>query len=399
VGVKLTERIIDSLTCPPGRRDRLVADDVQQGLYIRVTSTGSKSYLAKYTLHGKTTKLPLGSRAALSLRAARSAAATVMGARAIGVDTAAVRKEQAALARVSAERERLTLGVLVTAWKQLHLAQRRGSYSDEAVRALRHSFAAHWGKPAESLDRRNVVAALDALQKAGHPAMASRTGAYGRALFQWALKRGALLANPFSSLPAIGPSVKRTRVLSDAELVAVWQAAVAMPPPFGRIVRLLALTGQRKSEVGEMPWSELSEDLWVWTIEPERTKNGARHVVPLSEPAAAILREMPRVEALVLPGDRRGSPFSGWSKAKARLDGLSGVTDWRLHDLRRTVATGMQRLGIRLEVTESALNHISGSRAGIVGVYQTHDYADEKREALNSWAQHIMDIVGRPQSD
>ena len=82
-----------------------------------------------------------------------------------------------------------------------------------------------------------------------------------------------------------------------------------------------------------------------------------------------------------------------WISAK-RLDELSGVTDWRLHDLRRTVATGMQRLGTRLEVTESALNHISGSKAGIVGVYQTHDYADEKREALNSWAQHVMDIVG-----
>jgi integrase len=100
-----------------------------------------------------------------------------------------------------------------------------------------------------------------------------------------------------------------------------------------------------------------------------------------------------RVEALALPGARRGSPFSGWSKAKAQLDELSGVTDWRLHDLRRTVATGLQRLGIRLEVTEAVLNHVSGSRAGIVGVYQTHDYASEKREALSSWARHMMDIV------
>ena len=173
------------------------------------------------------------------------------------------------MARASAERDRLTLGALVTAWKQLHLTERRASYSHEAVRALRHGFAGHWGKPAESLERRDVVAALDALQKAGHRAMASRTGAYGRAAFQWALKRGALLANPFSSLPAIGASAKRTRVLSDAELAAVWKAAEAMPSPFGRIVRLLALTGQRKAEVAEMPWSELSEDLSIWTIEPE----------------------------------------------------------------------------------------------------------------------------------
>jgi integrase len=388
--VKLTEAAIDSLTCPPGRRDRLVADDVQQGLYIRITSTGSKSYLAKYTLHGKTTKLPLGSRSALSLKAARSAAATVMGARARGVDTAAVRKEQAALARAAAERQRLSLGVLVTAWKQLHLAQRRGSYSDEAVRALRHAFARHWDAAAESLDRRHVVSALDALQKAGHAAMASRTAAYGRACYQWALKRGAIPANPFVALPAIGTSPKRDRVLSDAELAAVWKAAIAMPPPFGRIVRLLALTGQRKAEVGEMTWDELDEELSTWTIAANRTKNGAQHVVPLSEPAAAILREIPRVEALALPGARRGSPFSGWSKSKQRLDELSGVADWRLHDLRRTVATGLQRLGTRLEVTESVLNHVSGSKAGIVGVYQRHDYASEKRAALSSWAQHVM---------
>ena len=391
--MKLAENIIDKLACPPGRKDRTVADDVQQGLYLRITTTGSKSWMVKYTLHGKTTKLPLGSRSALSLKAARVAAATIMGARAIGVDTAAVRKEQAALARASAERDRLTLGALVTAWKQLHLTQRRASYSHEAVRALHHAFAGHWDKPAESLEQRDVVAALDALQKAGHRAMASRTGAYGRAAFQWALKRGALLANPFSSLPAIGASAKRTRVLSDAELAAVWRAAEVMPSPFGRIVRLLALTGQRKTEIAEMPWSELSEDLSTWTIEPERTKNEVRHVVPLSEPAAAILREIPRVEELALPGARRGSPFSGWSKAKAQLDELSGVTDWRLHDLRRTVATGLQRLGIRLEVTESVLNHVNGSRAGIVGVYQTHDYANEKREALSSWARHMMDIV------
>jgi integrase len=393
--VKLSEHIIDHLTCPPGRRDRLVADDVQQGLYIRITSTGSKSYLAKYTLHGKSVKLPLGSRSALSLKAARSAAATVMGARAIGVDTAAVRKEQAALARASAERDRLTLAVLVAAWKQLHLTQRRASYADEAARALRHGFAAQWGKPAESLDRRHVVSALDALQKAGHPAMASRTAAYGRAAFQWAVKRGALLTNPFAALPAIGAAPKRERVLSDAELAAVWKAALVMPPPFGRIVRLLALTGQRKAEVAEMTWNELSDDLSIWTIAPNRTKNGAQHVVPLAAPAVAILREMPRIEALALPGGRRGSPFSGWSKSKQRLDELSGVDDWRLHDIRRTVATGLQRLGTRLEVTEAILNHVSGSKAGIVGVYQRHDWAVEKREALDAWAQHVMDVVRR----
>jgi len=352
--------------CQVRKQDQLVSDDDQQGLYVRVTSSGSKSYLVQYTIAGKKPRVPLGSRSALSLKAARAACATIMGARARGIDTAAVRKEQAAARRAQAERERLTLGVLVADWQSLHLARRRVSYSDEAVRALQHAFARHWDEPAENLDRRLVVHALDAIQKAGHHAMASRTAAYGRAAFQWALKRGTIPGNPFAAIPVIGARPKRDRVLSDAELRAVWQAAKAMPAPFGRIVRLLALTGQRKTEVAEMTWDELDGGLSTWMVAAHRTKNGAPHVVPLSEPAAAILQDVPRAEALVLPGDRRGSPFAGWSKAKSRLDELSGVPDWRLHDLRRTVATGLQRLGTRLEVTESILNHISGSRAGIV---------------------------------
>ena len=150
---------------------------------------------------------------------------------------------------------------------------------------------------------------------------------------------------------------------------------------------------------------ELSDDLSTWTIPGERTKNGAVHVVPLSEPARALLRELlpgdvnevKRVasEALVLPG-AASTPFSGWSKAKAALDRAVAVArgaslaPWSVHDLRRTVATGLQRLGVRLEVTEAVLNHISGSRAGIAGVYQRHDWAAEKRAVLDAWAAHVL---------
>ena len=137
-------------------------------------------------------------------------------------------------------------------------------------------------------------------------------------------------------------------------------------------------------------WAELSGDLSTWTIPTSRAKNGATHIVPLSEPAQDLLR-LPRFGELVFPGLR--GPFNGWSKAKAALDAKSGVTDWRLHDLRRTVATGLQRLGVRLEVTEQVLNHIGGSRAGIVGLYQRHDFASEKRAALDAWGEHVIAVV------
>jgi integrase len=181
-------------------------------------------------------------------------------------------------------------------------------------------------------------------------------------------------------------------VLTDAELAAIWKAADG-PGSYDSIVRLLILTGQRREEVAGMTWDEVADDLSAWTISANRAKIGVTHIVPLSPRAEAILRATPRCEGadLVFPG-RRGL-FNGFGKAKAALDEASGVKNWRLHDLRRTMATGLQRLGVRLEVTEAILKHMAGSRAGIVGVYQRHTWADEKRAALAAWGAHVEAIV------
>jgi integrase len=275
----------------------------------------------------------------------------------------------------------------------LHLSNRRERYRSEAVRALRHAFGKAWDRPADALDRAAVVRSLDAIAKAGHGAIAARTAAYGRACFSWHAKRGAVTSNPFATLPAFGPRVSRERVLSDLELAAVWHAAEAIPGSFGRIVQLLILTGARRSEVAGMLWSELDADLETWSIGRDRMKAGAVHVVPLSPQARTLLSEIDRGDGLVLPGDRPGRPVGGWSKGKAALDRATSVEGWTLHDLRRTVATGLQRLGVRLEVTEAVLGHTSGSRAGIVGVYQRHDWQTEKRGALDAWGRHVEAIV------
>jgi integrase len=206
--------------------------------------------------------------------------------------------------------------------------------------------------------------------------------------------------------------------LSDDEIGEIWRAAGKVAAPYGAIVRLLILTGQRRGEVAGMNRGELADDLATWTMPGERTKNGAPHMVPLSAPARDLLRALlpedgdarREIEGrrtkgmLALPG-ALGTPFAGWSKAKAALDkavadaraavanaGTSPtpVVPWNVHDLRRTVATGLQRLGVRLEVTEAVLNHISGSRGGIAGVYQRHDWAGEKRVALDAWAAHVL---------
>jgi integrase len=412
--MKLTERKIEALAPGRGQKDRLVFDDAQRGLAVRVSASGGRTYLCQYTLNRQKWRVPLGSCSALSLLKAREAAAAVMGDVAKGRNPAAERKEAAAAEWAKRVRGRLTLAVLIQDWARLHLAHRRPRYASEAVRALRHALAKHLDRPAEDLDRATVVHALDSLsrrheekgRKTGGSsrgaAIAGRTAAYGRACFSWAIKRGTVRSNPFAELPLPTPINKRDRVLNDEEATAVWRAACEAPLPYGTIVRLLMLTGQRREEVAGMTWAELSEDLATWTIPATRTKNGVPHFVPLSEPARKLLHALSSdgpgdVQgahqrgklALVFPGER-GTPFSGWSKAKSALDTASGVSGWWLHDLRRTLATGLQRLGVRLEVTEAVLNHLSGSRAGVVGIYQRHDWAEEKRAALDAWSARFL---------
>ena len=401
---KLTEALIERLECPPGKRDRLVFDSEQRGLAVRIMASGSKSYLAQYTTARHKHRVPLGSVDAISLKMARDGARAVMGKVALGENPAQTRRAEAEKAKAEAKRDKLTLGKLVDDWKRLHLTHRRESYAIEAVRVLKQVFADHWTRPAERLDRSAVVRLLDDLK----PSIARVTVAYGRACFTWANKRGTLAANPFQAMPVSTATSKRERVLTDAELAKVWRAVqpdtelANKGGPFPAIVRVLILTGQRRDEVGGMPWQELSADRKSWVIPGDRTKNGEQHTVPLAPAVADLISETEKrtrgalgigpdvpLKGLVFPGEG-GKQFGNWSKMKAALDKASGVTDWRIHDLRRTLATGLQRLGVRLEVTEAVLNHVGGSRAGVVGVYQRHEWANEKRAALDAWATHVL---------
>ena len=325
--MRLTERKIETLTADRGQKDRLVFDDAQRGLAVRVTASGSRTYLCQYTLNRQKWRVPLGSCSALSLSKAREAAAAVMGDVAKGRNPAAERKEAAAAEWAKRVRGRLTLAVLIQDWARLHLIHRRPRYAAEAVRALRHALAKHLERPAEDLDRAAVVHALDSLSrrlkdKGGRSktaplgtAIAGRTAAYGRACFAWAMKRGTVTSNPFAELPMPNSITRRERVLTDEEAAAIWRAAGEAPLPSGAIVRLLMLTGQRREEVAGMTWAELSEDLATWTIPAMRTKNGTPHLVPLSQPASKILQVLwfdSRVAA-------RGAFAAGPADAAGRL--------------------------------------------------------------------------------
>src|SRR5271166_1442355 len=213
--------------------------------------------------------------------------------------------------------------------------------------------------------------------------------------------------SPCEGLMAPSPETKRDRVLSDDEIRLAWRAFDAIGWPFGAIGKLLLLTGARRDEAASMRWGEIDLAARTWTLPASRTKNKRPHEIPLTDAAVEIIEGLPRIhgKAGLVFSTTGATAVSGFSRAKAAIDKAvleimrdeagDGATQvkaqehWTIHDLRRTVATNLQRLGVRLEVTEAVLNHVSGSRAGIVGIYQRHTWSDEKRAALDAWAGRL----------
>jgi integrase len=254
---------------------------------------------------------------------------------------------------------------------------------------------AKWdGRKIGTIRQVDVIHLLDALVDRGNPISANRTLAALRKLFNWAEGRYGLSGNPCDKVEMPGTETSRDRILTDAEMVAVWQAAEEQGGHFGSVVKLLILTGQRRNEVAGMEWRELDLAAKLWKLPRGRVKNDSGHEVPLSEQALAIIESVPRIAGRQLLFTTTGNtPVSGFSKAKVEIDEACGVEDWTIHDLRRTVASGMARLGVSLPVIEKILNHTSGSFRGVVGIYQRHSYADEKRAALDLWGAHVARLV------
>lgn len=216
-----------------------------------------------------------------------------------------------------------------------------------------------------------------------------------RKMFNSLVEQGALQASPCLGMKPPAKAGSRDRVLTAEELKAIWQAADGIGYPFGPIVHILMLTAQRRGEVAAMQWEDLDLDKGVWTIPADKTKNAKPHAVPRGGTARDILIQFPRTgSAYVFPArGKPGQPYSGYSKGKRELDAAAKLTHWTLHDLRRTAATGMARLGIAPHVVERVLNHVSGTFAGVAGIYNRFRYEDEMREALTVWDHHLVTLL------
>jgi integrase len=380
---KLNVKSVEAAQAGDARRE--IPDSYLPGLYLIVQPSGAKSWAVRYRHEGRPRKHTIGPYPLFDLKAARDAGGNALRAAAAGQDPATAKKRTAD-----------SVGAAVEQFLERHVRRNyRPKPMREAERLLRLHVLGNWsGRKIGEIRRADLRNMLERIVADGAPIAANRVHSIVRKFFNWCLEQEIVEASPCAGLkPPAGKEGSRDRVLSDDELRRVWQAAEKLGPPYGATVQLLLLTGQRRGEVVGMQWAELDLASRLWTLPRERVKNDRRHEVPLSRQAVAIIDNLPRISDRFVFSLNADSPLNGFGKNKDRLDASSGVSDWVVHDLRRTVASGMARLGINLSVIEKVLNHVSGSFSGIVGVYQRHEFAEEKRAALEKWAGHVERLV------
>ncbi|MCJ2015235.1 tyrosine-type recombinase/integrase [Methylobacterium sp. J-076] len=379
--MRLTNQSAAAIKVPEGKAYILVFDDDLPGFGLRANAGGSRVWVVQYrnTL-GQSKRETLGKVGLLSAADARRAAAEKLARVRLGADPGAERE---------AERKRaaVTVASKVDAYLDALQARVREKGHKESAYYMRTVWAPLHRTPVYAVTRAQVAERLGEVVKGSGPHAANRARTTFSAFYRWLIEEGVAEANPVVGTRKPAKEEKRQRVLKPAEIGAVLAALPA--GDFGRIVRLLLLTGQRRDEVACMAWDEVDLGAGLWRLPRERTKNGLPHEVPLSAPALTILADAPRVEGRDLVFGSGVGGFQGFTRAKAALDAASKVKAWRLHDLRRTVATGMGDLGVLPHVVEAVLNHVSGTKAGVAGVYNYALYNPEKRAALDLWARHL----------
>jgi integrase len=362
-----------------------IADRGAPGLFLIIQPSGAKSWAYRYRIAGRSRKLTLGGME-MTLAEARLAAAQARRELELGRDPANDKQAAKAAARVRATE---SVERAAEQFIELHARRRTRPASLKLTESVFRRFVLPaWGDRSIRDVRRKDVIALVENVATDTPILGNRTLAVLSKFFGWLVARDEIEASPCKGVQRPGTETARDRVLDDDELRSLWTACSG-PEPAEAVIRMLMLTGCRRTEVAAMAWSEIDTDKRLWTIPAVRSKNRKAHTVPLTVSAWSIIQAQPREGDFVFSTTGKG-PIRNLDRLKTRLDRELGFAKpWVIHDIRRSVASGLQALGVRIEVIEAVLNHTSGSFRGIVGVYQRHDYATEKRAALTKWADHV----------
>ncbi|MGA9265527.1 MAG: tyrosine-type recombinase/integrase [Rhodomicrobium sp.] len=401
---RITKRAVDDLRARAKDRGRTLylRDDEVTGFGAVCTKTGATSYFIEYQLGGRGTtqkRMTLGKHGVLTPEQARQRAKEELGRVARHVDVVQVKKDE------KAKLTGLTFKDAVERFLSIHGKGTR-YWAQKQTRLMSADTKPIASKPMATITRVQIAATIDKVQ-ARSGAAARHLFADVRPVFAWALDRGLIETNPMAGMKAPAASEARDRVLTDEEVKAFWQAATEEGWPFSSVFKVLLLTGQRREEVAGMRWREVTlDDPAQWTIAKERAKNGKAHTIDLHPEAVRLLDPLGDAAAARRAGDAEyvfsttgRTPVSGFGRVKDRIDTRMQATlggkfqPWRIHDLRRTAASGMAALGFQPHVIERVLNHVSGAQGGLVGVYQRHEYKDERKRAIMAWGDYLMQLV------
>ncbi len=388
----LTAKNVAKLTLPPGKQDHIQWDIEVRGFGYRLRAGASgkvlRSWIVQYRAGGGTRRVLLGSASVLAAEAARAAAKKLLAAVALGQDPQAERAERR-------HRDRLTLRAVIDEYLQ---AKRPDVRANTFILMRRYLTGPYFrtlhGKPVDGITRKDIATRLLAIVGDNGSVTAVRARSTMHSFFVWAMQMGLVEHNPVIGAVKPKDNASRTRVLDDAEIAAIWRACG--DDDYGRVLRLMVLTACRRQEIGGMRWSELDAERGTWTLPGGRSKNGRAHTLSLPAMAWDIIRSVPRLAGRdQLFGVSAGDGFTAWAQAKAALDQRLGdtVAPFVLHDIRRSTATRLADLGVQPHVIEQILNHQSGHRSGVAGIYNRSSYEREVRTALTLWADHIRALV------
>jgi integrase len=389
--MKLTARSVAALTLPAGKSDVIHFDDTMPGFGFRLRAgTGGKvlkSWVCQYRRAGGTRRVLIGKAEVVGAEQARLQARKVLGKVALGEDPAGDRRDRR-------DKDRNTLRALVDEFLADKERELRPRSFVELKRYLTTDyFKPLHGMPVDTITRHDVSARVKAIaRESGNPTAARAKGALS-SLFVWALADGLCEQNPTIGSAQPEEGKPRERVLADEELAAIWRACG--DDDYGRVIRLLILSGCRRAEIGDLRWSELDdpEQPSSFTIPAARSKNKRAHTLPIMPMMRELIASVPKLATRDQLFGQRSHGFTAWYDGKPALDKRSGVANWVVHDIRRTVATRMADLGVQPHIIEVVLNHYSGHRAGVAGTYNKSPYANEVRNALASWHDHLRTII------
>jgi integrase len=393
---RLTSLAVENIK--PTNQRQEIADSGCRGLYLVVQPipSGRKGWAVRYRYQGRSRKLTLDNIGTLA--AARQAATTALHELAQGRDPALLKFASRDEARAAAaERDGDTVERFAAQFIERHGKKLRPATRRQVERILHNEVLPVWrGRSVHDIRRRDIIALVEGIAE-DRPIAANRALAWLHRFFTWLCERDAIEANPCAGVKHPSEEVPRDRILTDDEIATLWTICAGSGDPMAVVVMMLLLTGQRRNEVAGMRWSEITGD--VWTLPGARTKNKRTHTVPLSTQVLALIAAQPRLADSDFVFTFTGKvPVSHFDRTKREIDArMRPKTPWVFHDLRRSAASGMARIGVALPVIEKCLNHTSGSFKGIVRVYQQHDYAGEKRNALQRWADHVERLAkGEP---